>query len=542
MRYGTRSNGNQHGLVLTKPFIVCKMLDFIGYDERFDLSNTRVLEPAAGEGAFAIEIISRLYKSSRKFGFDFSHALKNICLFEIDEVFSRRLLERIKSELINLSIKNSLPQIYIQDYLISEVGTFDLVIGNPPYVRHENIPEDKKELYRSIFGAFSHRSDLYIAFYEKALTSLNPGGKLSFICSNRWLKNQYGKRLRELIKNRFSLLEVIDLEETNPFEEEVMAYPAITNIKNAINSGKAEYYKSHDLSDLNRFKTKFKPLRRLKTNSGNWFSLELKKGATLSNLDSIQNQGFNIGIGVATGCDSVFIRKDFKELVEKEVLLPILISKDLKADQFNWGGHFILNPYDEWGRLINLNRFPKTKNYLEKHRSTLESRYISRRNCSFWFRTIDKINYYFTYKPKILLPDISRNQYIFIDKGKYYPHHNLYYISHDEISKLNLLAGILMSNFVRNQLEELGNKMNGGYPRWQSQNLKKLRIPIIDAMPDSVKFELEQAYLEKDIDKVNELIDPKNFSKYKIKVRQTRLFEPDNQQHPQKKLRLFSEE
>ena len=500
MRYGTRSNGNQHGLVLTKPFIVCKMLDFIGYDERSDLSNTRVLEPAAGEGSFAIEIISRLYKSSQKFGFDFSHALNNICLFEIDEALSRRLLERIKSELINLNIKNSLPQIYIQDYLISEVGAFDLVIGNPPYVRHENIPEDKKELYRSIFGTFSHRSDLYIAFYEKALTSLNPGGKLSFICSNRWLKNQYGKRLRELIKNRFSLLEVIDLEETNPFEEEVMAYPAITNIKNAFNAGKAEYYKSHDLSDLNRFKTKFKPLRRLKTNSGNWFSLELKNSTHLSNLDAIQNQGFNIGIGVATGCDSIFIRKDFEALVENEVLLPILISKDLKADQFNWSGHFILNPYDEWGRPINLNRFPKTKNYFEKHRSNLESRYISRNNSNFWFRTIDKINYQLTSKPKILLPDISGNQYIFIDKGEYYPHHNLYYISHDEISKLNLLAGILMSNFVRNQLEELGNKMNGGYPRWQSQNLKKLRIPVIDAMPDSVKFGLEQAYLEKNID------------------------------------------
>ena len=97
-----------------------------------------------------------------------------------------------------------------------------------------------------------------------------------------------------------------------------------------------------------------------------------------------------------------------------------------------------------------------------------------------------------------------------------------------------------MSNFVRNQLEELGNKMNGGYPRWQSQNLKKLRIPIIDAMPDSVKFGLEEAYLKKDIDKVDELIDPENFSKYKIKVGQARLFETDNQQHPRKKLTLFS--
>ena len=231
MIYGSRSNGNHHGLVLTKPLVVDFMLDRIGYISSTDLREKVVAEPAAGDGAFAIAIIDRLFESSRNFGFSFQKALSNIKLYEIDCKMSELLTTRIKLRLDELSV--ILPKTMIQttDFLLAESIPCDIVIGNPPYVRHENIPKKEKSIYRQMFRTFTHRSDLYVAFYEKSLGILNKNGILSFICSNRWLKNQYGQNLRELIGLHYALEEIIDIEGTCPFEEDVIAYPAITTIR-----------------------------------------------------------------------------------------------------------------------------------------------------------------------------------------------------------------------------------------------------------------------------------------------------------------------
>jgi adenine-specific DNA-methyltransferase len=90
-----------------------------------------------------------------------------------------------------------------------------------------------------------------------------------------------------------------------------------------------------------------------------------------------------------------------------------------------------------------------------------------------------------------------------------------------------LLAAILMSGFVKDQLLELGNKMNGGYPRWQSQNLKKLRVPIIDAIPEKSEKEIILAYQSMDYQKIDLLITPLEISNYETTVAETLLFEPD---------------
>ncbi len=530
MIYGTRSNGNSHGLVLTKPQVVEFMLDRVGFTAKMNLRDIKVIEPAAGDGAFAIEIIDRLYLSSLEFDFPFQQAISNLTFFEIDVEMADLLKERVRYKLNYYSA--SIPEglIRIEDFLLSKTNKCDLVIGNPPYVRHENIPEVLKKEYRNIFGTFTHRSDLYIAFYEKGLKLLKNEGILTFICSNRWLKNQYGKGLRKLIHLTYSLKEIIDLEETCPFEENVIAYPAITTIIKSSHSAKASYYKINNLSNLVGFDFEAVSLRTICTsNSLNWFPLNSKGYQYEKFLDSIENQGFEIGIGVATGSDKVFIRNDFKTFVEHDLLIPILTSRDLKNNQLNWSGNYILNPFNKDGGLIDLNRFPKAKNYLESKREILDKRHISKKNPKFWYKTIDRINQNLTNEYKIVLPDISGNSHLFIDKGNFYPHHNIYYIKGNGYDKLAILAALLMSDFVLNQLLELGTKMNGGYPRWQSQNLKKLRIPLINAIPVESAAALLNAYHSRDYKIINELIAEDNLSKYDIFSGQTKLFEPEPQ-------------
>ena len=530
MIYGTRSNGNQHGLVLTKPIVVDTMLDKVDYVASRDLSSVKIVEPAAGDGAFAISIISRLYESSRNFDFSFQKALSNISLFEIDEAMSATLKNRISEQLKDLS--HNLPESLITtaDFLLSDIPKTDIIIGNPPYVRHENIPEQQKSTYRRLFGTFTHRSDLFIAFYEKSLRSLKSEGVLSFICSNRWLKNQYGKNLREYIGFHFSVDEIIDLEGTSPFEEQVIAYPAITIIRNSKKKQIPKYTKIDDLKQLTRITEPSSTTRTLHTHKpNNWFTSTQNGCYHEKFLDTISSQGFKIGIGVATGSDSVFIREDFHQLVEKELLLPILTSRDLKGDKLDWSGKFILNPFSKTGDLIDLDNYPKAKAYFHLNKETLLNRHIAKRNPEKWFKTIDKISQELTGKDKIILPDISGNSYLFIDRGNYYPHHNLYYITGKSYEKLVLLAAVLMSDFIRTQLLELGNKMNGGYPRWQSQNLNKLQVPIIDAMPKEAAIALAKAYEQNNIHEINRLVNPVKISEYEFSLGQSRLFEPENQ-------------
>lgn len=527
MIYGTRSNGNLHGLVLTKPIVVETMLDRVQYTQNHDLRDIRVIEPSAGDGAFAFEIIERLYHSSLKFDFSFQKALSNLMFFELDNEMGILLRQRIESKLNEYATIVPDNLIRIEDFLLSKSDKCDLIIGNPPYVRHENIPEEKKEFYRRKFPTFRHRSDLYVGFYDKGLRLLKDKGVLSFICSNRWLKNQYGESLRSLIQLNYSLEEIIDLEETCPFEEEVIAYPAITTIRNSKEKTKANYYFIDDIAKLGDINKDFKITRTLDTTSSkNWFSYAWRSQVHEKFLTTIESQGFHIGIGVATGLDKVFIRRDFKSLVEQELLLPILTSKDLKNNGLNWSGNYILNPFDNTGKLIDLTKHPKAKEYLESHREVLERRHVAKKNPKQWYKTIDRIKPSLTNQDKIILPDISGNTHIFIDKGNFYPHHNLYYITGGNQKKLVILASILSSDFIRKQLLELGTTMNGGYPRWQSQNLKKLRIPMIDAMPKETADSLIQAYHIKDYRTINQLVTEDEIGNYSFQVGQTTLFEP----------------
>ena len=528
MIYGNRSNGNQHGLVLTKPLVVEFMLDRIGYVSTSDLSSKIIVEPAAGDGAFAIKIIERLHASSKIFAFSFQEALSNIRLYELDSMMSELLSERISLKLVEFSATLPKTLIHTCDFLLAEAVPCDFVVGNPPYVRHENIPEKEKQTYRKIFRTFTHRSDLYIAFYENSLRVLNKSGVLSFICSNRWLKNQYGQNLRELIGLHYGLEEVIDLEGANPFEEDVLAYPAITTIRKSVNGPKADYYFVRNIADLKKLDFTIYPSRKLNVRfPKNWFAYTINGDKHEKFLDSIENQGFRIGIGVATGSDIVFIRNDFMEIVENELLIPIITSRDLTNNKLEWSGQFILNPLVENGELIDLEKYPKARNYFNSHKDILTKRHVALRNPNKWYKTIDRINPSLTKMPKILLPDISGNIHLLIDKGYYYPHHNLYYITGRSYEKLLLLAAILMSGFVKDQLLELGNKMNGGYPRWQSQNLKKLRVPIIDAIPENSAKEIIIAYKSMNYQKIDILITPSEISNYETTVLEALLFEPD---------------
>ena len=515
MIYGSRSNGKLHGTVLTKRCVVETMLDLVDYNSELDLSKLVVIEPAAGEGVFLNSILERLYKSSKAFKFSFfSAVVHNIILYEIDHKKCEIILQMVVSFFCNKRLKYDLKElnkvIRCEDFLKSDVKA-NLIVGNPPYVRHENIPDDKKELYKKSFATFNHRSDLYICFFEKALKSLLPQGQLCYICSNRWLKNQYGKTLRKYISDSFSFPIVINMESAAAFEEDVIAYPAITIIMN-------EKPKVHQTTQMIEFDegsvenlhagiidSHKKKLVRI---SEDGVSTAVAKEFNSQNLIRIEEGGFKIGIGVATGADSIFIIPGlFSEIVEPEILLPIVSSKDLRNGIFDWERKFVINPYLEGKNdLVNLESYPRLKDYLTQNKKALCARHTVKNNAAKWYKTIDRIYPELLSTPKLLLPDFGTKQQVYFDSGKYYPHHNLYYITGQNIDLLKTLGAILMSDFIGEQLALIGNKMNGGYVRWQSQNLRKLFIPNPNLFVAEDREKLKFAFMENNVTLINSII------------------------------------
>ncbi len=498
--YGVRASGCAHGDVFTKPEVVAFMLDKANYRSDRDLSNISVLEPACGEGEFLIQICERLKASSELYGFSFDEVLESkVKAYDIDGTKIEACKERIKARTETLANLDHV--LTCEDFLKAEISNrFDLVVGNPPYIRFENIPQETLNDYKRIFKTFYYRSDIYVPFYEKSLSLLNYGGRHLFICSNRWLKNEYGKRLRAFIASGFWLKELWNLEEASPFLEDVAAYTAITVIERSIlNTRECEYAKIDDIKLLgdNAHKRK-RPL----PDSSDWSSLFVDN---TNDLFTIEQFGFKSGIGAATGADRIFISKELPNFVEEDLLLRAINSKDLAGNVFLWRGFFLLNPFDQDGELIDLLLYPKAHNYLKSHYEILRKRHIAKHRPELWYKTIDRINPNLLAIPKILLPDMSANRRIFVDDGKYYPLHNLYYITGASIERLQALAAVLMSDYTLTQLSKLTTRMNGGFPRWQSQHLKKLRFPNIYKDSECVEG-LREAYWDNDLKRINSIV------------------------------------
>ncbi len=197
------------GAIFTRREVVDFLLDLTGYTTGKELHKLTLLEPSFGRGDFLLPAIERLlasWKSFVKKG-DPVKALAP-CIRAVE--LHRDTFVETKSQIIGLLIKGGLQSkqaallastwLINDDFLLAELhGEFNVVIGNPPYVRQELIPDVLLAEYRNRYTTIYDRADLYIPFVERSLLSLCKGGSLGFICADRWMKNRYGGPLRKLV-------------------------------------------------------------------------------------------------------------------------------------------------------------------------------------------------------------------------------------------------------------------------------------------------------------------------------------------------------
>ena len=445
----------EHGEVFTRRWVVEFILDLLGCTSERDLAELRIVEPACGAGAFLSVLASRVSASCRAHGrpiTDAADAVRAFDLLERNVALSRALVEEVlRADGWERAEARRIAADWVSqgDYLLQEVSQHraDFVVGNPPYIRLEDVPDDRMEAYRRTCSTMGGRADVYIGFYEVALRSLAPGGRLGFICADRWMRNQYGRSLRRLIARRFSMDLVVVMHDVDAFQEQVSAYPAITLVSNdvqgaVVTAGTTRSFgASQAASFLSWYRTGgSEPVTAEAFQAARlpgWFSGEdswpAASPARLAVLEDLSARfrlledlttGTRVGIGVATGADSVFITHD-PDLVERDRLLPLAMVRDTTSGELRWSGTYLINPWDSRGGLVDLAEHPRLAAYFRRHSAALRKRYVAVKQPERWYKTIDKVDRCLVGRPKLLLPDMKLTIHPVLDDGALYPHHNL---------------------------------------------------------------------------------------------------------------------
>jgi hypothetical protein len=335
--------------------------------------------------------------------------------------------------------------------------------------------------------------------------------------------NHYGTELRRFVSNGFSVEAVIEMHRADAFHAAVSAYPAITVIRRAT-QGSAIVASAGEQAGGDGIEGLATVLKASVAQTGNgspprgfratriegWFgsgdpwpcvsperlALLKRLEARFAPLEDVAT-GTRVGIGVATGADSVFITKD-RTVVEPSRLVPLAMAADTRDGVLRWSGHYLVDPWETSGRLADLDDFPRLREYMTKNQDVLKNRHIATRRPQSWYRTIDRIHHNLVTTSKLYLPDIKGVIHPVLVSGNTYPHHNLYFV-HSDSWDIEVLGGLLLSSVAQFFVECYAVRMRGGWLRFQAQYLRRIRVPSPSVIPSSTADALKTAFRARDL-------------------------------------------
>lgn len=515
----------EHGEVFTRRWIVELILDLSGYTADRDLAAMLAVEPSCGAGAFLVPMVERLIDSCSAHGRPLTDVGSALRAFDLLPANAELAQKAVRTALIDSGLDEASAQAVAErsvrcaDFLLSEhdFDGVDFVLGNPPYIRLEQIPAERTAAYRRTCPTMRGRADIFIGFIEKGLRLLRPDGVLGFIVADRWMHNQYGHDLRQFIASEYAMETVVSMHDVDAFEEPVSAYPAVTVIRRAsqgpaVVATASRRFGESDAQRLAKWaRNGRKPLANDAVQAARvqtWFDSELswpsgnpRNLALVADLERRMPPledvatGTRVGIGVASGADSVFLTKD-ADLVEESRLLPLLMTKDTVTGSADWSGTYLVNPWED-RRLVDLTEFPRLNDYLRRNGSEIRARHVARKNPTAWYRTIDRVEPGLLEREKLLIPDLKAFIQPVLDRGQTYPHHGLYVITSEKWD-LEVLGGLLLSDIAELFVATYCVKMRGGCYRFQAQYLRRIRVPELSSVGKRDAASLRRAFENRD--------------------------------------------
>ncbi|MGL2416229.1 DUF7149 domain-containing protein [Helicobacter pylori] len=379
---------------------------------------------------------------------------------------------------------------------------FDCIIGNPPYIRQEQIKDLKPLLEKQYHNFYNSTADIYTYFFALAFHLLKDKGFSAFITSNKYARAKYGAKLREWLLKKTTIVSYMELNALKVFESAAVDTSIMNFIKQTpLKESVFNYYEPtpNDKDDL-----KSTPHLLMKQNALSTESFIFANATLLDLSDKIESVGtplkdwdIQINYGIKTGANEAFIipteKRDAilnacKTQEERErtdaLIKPILRGKDIKRYSYEWADLWVINTHNGYTSNlkskippIDIEKYPATKAHLDSHYDAIATRCdqgdtpYHLRNCAY----LEDFE-----KEKIVYPETSQGAYFVYENSGIFLEKTAFMIVSDAYN-LKLLTALLNSKLVTFYFKNFcGGCILGksGY-QYNKHALEKIPIPKI---------------------------------------------------------------
>lgn len=445
--------------VFTVPDVVRRALDAIGWTAGADLRDARLLEPAAGDGAFVVEAGRRLVEARRSRGqpLDWDSLKDSIVAFEVEPEIARALRSNVASALqefdLDASLSNRLAQRWCReaDFIVTDLSPdFSHAAGNPPFRR----------------GGGSG-PDACVRFIGKSFALLRNEGRMAMLAPASLGSAAGARTLRSAISASGTLEPIELFEPGEAFARQVRVAGALYVVRR--NEGvHRSSGPAHDAFWL--------------AGSPEARSVFLD---AVARLPTLEEAGCRIRLGMTTGSNGIFVRRGDEFPIEPDLLVPAVATRDLVGTEVRWRGYCVPDTSRPDGMPWPVREKPRLYAYLSAHKEQLRARHTARHGRS-WRQTHSRLDRALAAAPKILVAETARPCRVALDPGGHMPLNSVHAIASREWP-LNALLAILSTSAVGLVAHALLLPREGGHLRMNATALRQVRIPRWSSLSDKDK-------------------------------------------------------
>ncbi|HIC3487780.1 TPA: class I SAM-dependent DNA methyltransferase [Campylobacter coli] len=448
---------------------------------------------------------------------------KNMFEFSFDEKVATKEFANLKKEYDNIfNLESNHPFEWRFEFpeILDDDGNFkgfDLIIGNPPYIRQEELKELKSHLAKN-YKVYKGTSDIYTYFYELGFNVLkDSGGVLSYITSNKYTRAGYGEALREFLLKNVKFLEYTDLNGIKVFDSATVDTSILCFEKSKSKDNKFKYLAlSNEILktcayDIGLYKD-FAEFSQNSLSKESFTFSDENTSALKAKIERIGTplkewQGLNIYRGILTGYNEAFIittekRNEIlancKDEAEKErtakLIRKMLRGRDIKRYSYEWAGLWVINTHNgyknqngEKVEVINIEYYPSLKKHFDEFYPQLEKRTdkgltpYNLRNCAY----LDEFE-----KEKIVWNPVS-GEYLFSYIKEHIFFNNSLFMMTLDVFSLKYILAFMNSNCYKWLITLKTNLIQtGSYAYGAKDKIERLPIPKINSKNEKLANEL----------------------------------------------------